>query len=319
MHTDHDTSYKRLFAFAELVRELLAGFLPFPWAKRLSTQNCTRRNASYTSDTGHQRHDDMVWRVRTGAPADDLYVLLEFQSQPDRWMALRMQVYSGLLHQELLKEGTLAPASNLPAVLPLVIYSGDEPWNASSELADLAPRVLRGLRGHQPTLRYRLINLSAYAAKAHGPPPNVVAALFRVARMSSVREMSPLLDYISRWLEKQDNPVMAETVEHWLRAHLQRELDAINIIGTVKEVRAMHNRKFATFEELYEYEAIQEGIKQGLQQGLQRMAHRLVERGLGCIPQDIATRISIAAPDQLQDWCDRLVDGASPADVFRSS
>jgi predicted transposase/invertase (TIGR01784 family) len=326
MHTDHDTSYKRLFAHAELLRELLAGFLPFAWARRLNIQNCTRHNASYASDTGHQRHDDMVWRVRTGAPVDDVYVLLEFQSQPDRWMASRMQVYAGLLHQELLKEGTLAPTGDLPAVLPLVVYSGSEPWNACRELADLAPRALRGLRGHQPTLRYRLIDQAAYAARAQGPPSNVVAALFRLARMSSVTEMPPLLDYISRWLEKQANPAMSETVEHWLRAHSQRELDGISITGTIREVRAMHNRKFATFEELYEYEAIQKGIKQGrqegiqqgLQQGLQRIAYRLVQRGLGCIPGDIAARISLAPPDQLQDWCDRLVDGASPAEVFQA-
>lgn len=155
----------------------------------------------------------------------------------------------------------------------------------------------------------------------------MVAALFRVTRMSSVAEMSPLLDYIFGWLETQDNPAMSETVEHWLRAHLQRELDAISITGTVKEVRAMHNRKFATFEELYEYEAIQKGIKQGrqegmqqgLQQGLQHIALRLVERGLGCIPGDIAARISLAPPDQLQDWCDSLVDGVPPAKVFQTS
>lgn len=128
MRTDHDTSYKQLFSYPELVRELLAGFLPFAWARRLSIDGCTRCNASFASETGRQRHDDMVWRIRTGAPIDDLYVLLEFQSQPDRWMALRMQVYAGLLHQDLLKQSALAPANDLPAVLPLVIYNGTEPW-----------------------------------------------------------------------------------------------------------------------------------------------------------------------------------------------
>ena len=327
MRTDHDTSYKQLFSYPELVRELLAGFLPFAWARRLSIDGCTRCNASFASETGRQRHDDMVWRIRTGDPVDDFYVLLEFQSQPDRWMALRMQVYAGLLHQDLLKQSALDPAHDLPAVLPLVVYNGTEPWTACRDLAGLVPRALRGLRAHQPALRYMLIDQAVYAASAQGPPCNVVAALFRVTHMSSVMEMSPLLDYISCWLNRQDNQALSQAVDQWLRTHLQRELDEISMTGSVKEVRAMHNRKFATFEELYEYEAIQKGIKQGrqeglqqgLQQGLQGIACRLVARGLGCLPADIAARIQVAQPDQLQCWCDRLVDGVPPHEVFQTS
>ncbi|HAB08131.1 MAG TPA: transposase, partial [Alcanivorax sp.] len=45
------------------------------------------------------RHGDAVWRIRWGEEWLYVYLLLEFQSSVDRFMALRIMVYTGLLHQ----------------------------------------------------------------------------------------------------------------------------------------------------------------------------------------------------------------------------
>lgn len=137
MRADHDSSYKSLFAYPELVCELLAAFLPFPWVRQLTPQACRRVNASYATDGGQQRHDDMVWQVRTGGESGELYVLLEFQSQPERCMALRLLVYAGLLLQDLQKQGLLSARSPLPQVLPVVLYSGMQPWLSPLTLMEL--------------------------------------------------------------------------------------------------------------------------------------------------------------------------------------
>jgi hypothetical protein len=49
--------------------------------------------------------------------------LLEFQSQPDPFVALRMLVYVGLLYQELVKPKQPTRGGRLPPVLPLVLYT----------------------------------------------------------------------------------------------------------------------------------------------------------------------------------------------------
>ena len=54
--------------------------------------------------------------------------LVEFQSTDDPLMALRIHTYTGLLYQELARNGQLDADGRLPAVLPLVLYNGDEPW-----------------------------------------------------------------------------------------------------------------------------------------------------------------------------------------------
>ena len=54
-------------------------------------------SGSYVSDDLRDRADDIVWRVRRGRDWLYLYLLLEFQSTIDRWMAVRIQTYLGLL------------------------------------------------------------------------------------------------------------------------------------------------------------------------------------------------------------------------------
>lgn len=51
-----------------------------------------RVSGSYVGDGGQQRHSDMVWKVRLSGEWIYVYLLLEFQSRSDPWMALRMQV-----------------------------------------------------------------------------------------------------------------------------------------------------------------------------------------------------------------------------------
>jgi hypothetical protein len=58
--------------------------------------------------------------------ADDwlyIYLLVEFQSQPDPWMAMRMLVYVGLFYQELIKGRHFTASGKLPPVFPLVLYN----------------------------------------------------------------------------------------------------------------------------------------------------------------------------------------------------
>jgi hypothetical protein len=47
-----------------------------------------------------------------------LYLLIEFQSRVDKYMALRMMVYVGLLYQDLIKRGEVLADGRLPPSCP---------------------------------------------------------------------------------------------------------------------------------------------------------------------------------------------------------
>jgi hypothetical protein len=72
------------------------------------------------------------------------------QSSGDRWMALRMQVYVGLLYQDLVKRRRLGRNGKLPPVLPIVLYAGERPWRASKSVSGLVLAPPAGLEWLQP-------------------------------------------------------------------------------------------------------------------------------------------------------------------------
>lgn len=137
MVSEDDTAYKQLFSHPEMVRDLLLGFVSGAWVQRLDFDSLERVNDSYISDGGDHRHGDMVWRVRLAGEWIYIYLLLEFQSRSDPWMALRMQVYIGLLYQDLIKRGELPQRDCLPPVFPVVLYSGKRRWHARMDLSEL--------------------------------------------------------------------------------------------------------------------------------------------------------------------------------------
>jgi len=60
-----------------------------------------------------------------------LYILLEFQSTVDKFIAFRMLQYVMELYRELIYKHRV---KTLPVVFPLLLYNGDRKWTAKESL-----------------------------------------------------------------------------------------------------------------------------------------------------------------------------------------
>ena len=89
---DHDSGYKLLFSHPEIVEDLLRAFVPEPWTQRLDYRTLEKVSCSFVTDDLRDREDDVIWRVRLGETWVYVYLLIEFQSWIDPWMAVRMMV-----------------------------------------------------------------------------------------------------------------------------------------------------------------------------------------------------------------------------------
>ena len=148
-----DPTYKIIFAHRFMVEELmrwlvadvhgareLVDALDFSGMQRAQEQ-------SVTSGAGgqHVYANDMVWRVPFhGRPEDDagegwlpLVVMLEFQSEVDVLMALRVRNYVDNFHMERRRGKEVGAGGRLAPVLPIVLYNGESRWTAVPRVIDL--------------------------------------------------------------------------------------------------------------------------------------------------------------------------------------
>ena len=208
MSQDHDSSYKFLFSNPELVRDLVMGFIPDEWLQSLDYSTLEKIPSSYVSDDFKQREDDVVWRVKVGEDWVYLYLLIEFQSSVDKYMALRMMVYIGLLYQDLIKRGETLADGRLPPILPIVLYNGNQKWTATTNIADLIPEVSGMMSQFKPSLQYLLIDENNYTDTELASLSNLVAAVFRLEHANSPSAVSDVVKLLIDWL--QDRPDLRE-------------------------------------------------------------------------------------------------------------
>ena len=109
-----------------------------------------------------QRHDDIIWRVRWKDTYCYLYLLMEFQSTIDPFMAVRVLVYSGLLWEDLIATGVIKQGDKLPPIFPLVLYNGEQKWAAPQNVSELLTDIPNGLRIYQPSQKFFLLTSYHY-------------------------------------------------------------------------------------------------------------------------------------------------------------
>jgi hypothetical protein len=312
----HDLEYKQLFAHPEIVRDLLSGFTSFSCLGELSLSAFERVNGAFVNDSPAERHGDMVWRVRL---ADDwlfVFLLLEFQSRSDRWMALRMQVYVGLLYQDLIKRHDIAILDKLPPVLPLVLYNGVAAWNAETDLAELLMTSPDGLAAFQPAQRYVLIDQHALDPAALVQQKNLVAALFQLELAPTEAVFNEQFAVVSLWLSDEAQAPLLDAISRWAKQYRSHESLHGTIIGdgTQSKEGIMGERFVRT--KTWAEAARDEGIAEGQLIAMRAVIKSQLAKRFGVVPEEAISRIDGASLPQLTTWAGRILDGTSVNEVL---
>lgn len=323
MSGNHDLGYKQLFAHPEMVRDLLAGFTPLACFRGLDSDAFERVNASYVSEHFAERHGDMVWRVRLAGHIVYVYLLLEFQSQAERWMALRMQVYVGLLYQDLLKRRELSGKEHLPPVLPVVFYNGKAPWNASAELRELVADGPSELGQFQASQRYLLIDQHALDPAELVDARNLVAILFRLELSDFAGALKEVIATLSVWLTGAEQGPLRRSIASWITRLKERESPRLAIpdVLSLLEDETMgerFQRKYATWEDAIEDRGRQKGLEEGRIETMRSVLKKLLIERFGELPVAAAARIDQAGESEAERWIGRVLAAGSIDAVLRN-
>lgn len=322
MPREDDASYKLLFSAPEVVRDLVLGFIPDAWLHSLDYSTLEKMPGSYITDDLRQRADDVVWRVKADGEWMYLYLLIEFQSSVDAWMAVRIMTYVGLLYQDLIRRGEVPGGKRLPPVLPIVLYNGDAKWTAATDIATLIPKVPGLVAKYLPKLEYLLIDENQYAEADLAELKNLVAAIIRIEHPENEQALLALIDLVNELL--QGNAELKRTFAIWIRAVLLRQSKDSLVLPKVqdlKELKMTLAERFDQWARNYEQKGIEKGIEQGIERGIEKgealLLQRQLTRRFGTLPSDVVGRIAGATAAQLEQWGDRVLDAASLEEVFR--
>jgi len=280
MSDRHDQSYKLLFSESTVVRDLLTGFVEGEWVEQLDLDTLEKVSGSFVTDDLRDREDDVIWRVRLGDDWLYLYLLIEFQSSVDSFMALRIMTYVGLLHQDLVKQRKLARGRRLPPVLPIVLYNGERRWSAAQELSELIHPVSTELARYQPSQSYLLLDEGAIVASERWPRDtrNLVAAIFRLEHHHSQQDVIDTIGLLVEWLNSPEQGRLRRHFATWIKRVLlpswvpgeEGEDEQWRSLNDLEEVHTMLAERAKRWPEQWKQKGREEGREEGRQEGQEK-------------------------------------------------
>ncbi len=325
----HDNAYKNVFSHPRAVQDLLRGFVHEDWVQQLDYSTLEKVSGSYVSDDLRDREDDIIWRIRMRTKTSQgkatgewlyVYLLLEFQSSSDPWMAVRILTYIGLLYQDLIKSGQIK-ARKLPAIFPLVLYNGESPWNAAREIEELIEPVPQSLSAYRPRLRYFVMDEGRLLKASLDQVDNAIASLVQLERSASPQDIANVLGELVHKLKAPQNRELRRALAVWVRRLVLRRFapeGEIIELEDLPEVHHMISERVESWTQQWLQQGKLEGKIEGKIEAEADMLRRLLTRRFGSLPPEVQTQIDAASAQQIEAWFDRSVDASDLVQVFSS-
>ena len=194
----HDASYKLLLAHRELMTDLGQGYLHTALTGEIDWDSLELVSTEHVTSELRLRTNDLVWRLRRRSADGEgvewvyIFAVLEFQSSPDPFMAVRMMTYMGALYEDYIAHEGLPQGEKLPVIFPMVIYNGRERWNSGCELEGVLQPSPQGLEEYRPALRFKL--LDAWRCGNARTRRNLAEAIFRIEQSQSADAAGQVMD-----------------------------------------------------------------------------------------------------------------------------
>ncbi len=171
----HDSGYKRLLSNRTIFRQLVETFVNEEWVQSLDFDTSEPLDKSFISEHYKETESDLIFKIQGHDREVYIYILIEFQSTVDEFMALRVLNYITNFYMDFVANNS--GVKKLPAVFPIVLYNGNAPWTAPvniSELIEQTPPLGRFALDFE----YFLIAENEFSKEALLNIRNIVAILF---------------------------------------------------------------------------------------------------------------------------------------------
>ena len=323
MAEEQDKSHRLLFSHPQLVEELIRHFVAGPWVECLDFETLEKVSERDLSPELVRREKDLLWRLRWKSDdesrdaGDWFYVFLhlEFQSEPQPFMALRMCTYRDLFYEDLVRRGAFTSNGLLPPVYSLVLYNGKRPWREACSLEELVEKPPGFEASELPPgfslLSYHLIEERAIPREELEAKQSAVAVLFQLEQSRNLEDLQRGVGRLQELLPEDKTHPIRESFATWLSTVL---LPMAGEEGNFPELRDLTEVDSMLQQSVIEW---RDGwLEEGRQEGEVKLLLRLLKKKFGAIPDSIRRRVEMADAEQLLSWEDRILTVQSLEQLF---
>jgi predicted transposase/invertase (TIGR01784 family) len=243
IHHPHDLMVRAVLSDLVEATSFLQRHLPQAVSQALNWPTLTLLEGSFVDEDLRASEADFLYEIErvSGEESVWLYILLEHQSTPDRWMRFRLLKYCCRIWDQSFRDQP--DQRELRAIVPLVFYQGERSWSYSSEFADLFAESVRDWPGI-PRFSHVLIDQSRLQPdEVQGELKTQLMQLLLLAAYHSERPWRELVVELIRTLSSNPPSGGINYVRVFLRYILQtQDREAIESFQDALQRQAPHVR-----------------------------------------------------------------------------
>lgn len=326
--TPHDRLHQLLFGHREVVEDLLRQIVRYfdfsgdgRWLDELDWSTLRRESEISTASKLDRRIRDVVWSVHWQGSPLYLILLIEFQSQVDRFMPLRLLNYLTLFYEDLVKSGKVGPRGKLPPALPICLFNGENSWRAPLRLEQLIAPCPRELRRFQPRFRHLLIEELKTTVDLSGEARNTAGTIFASQQIVTRAQLLTLLDAIERWLPAEEYANLRYNILTLVRFAVPDELleigDRLHLEEFTMSPKEHLTRELKEYGEQIRVQSRSEGRAEGRAEGQRSLLAKLLRLKFGPLSAHAETRLAGATAEQLETWAGKVLVAPTLDDVWK--
>ena len=253
-----DPFFKEVFKDKDFICSLLTELLAIPSLKSLDFSKMELMSSNFVKDSLgakplRQLYNDLLWRLQwQDGKYTYLCLLLELQSKTDKSMAKRIGDYILGLYNELEKTGEVKAGQSYPFVLPIVIYNGEQEWNAERDLGKLISKVPEDLEHLRIKLRYELLDIRHTKESClKGDDKNSIRHLLSVLLSCMQRPEEESADRKTDMNDTEENGMEKDWIASWRERINKGDRERLRAEGeTIGEARGLVKATFSNLKNL---------------------------------------------------------------------
>ena len=293
-----DAGYKLLFSHTAMVRDFLRAYFPGDRSRfRTEDLEAVQKISGAWIDEREllRRDNDIAWLCKCSSEDDvaPFVLLVEFQTHPDPIMPIRLATYSGLLCEELHRSGKMQ-SGKLPMILPVVLYSGLQPWTTPTQASQTRSAKPEDLISWQLDQKILLIDQLRLEETALPDTDNLVGLLIRIERSRSPSEAVRWILQMDRRLFEMREFQLQKSVVSWLtRSFLPTRMPNITTeeFQTIQNIAMTIENNTIDWSIPYIEQGREQGLKEGEAKAVQVMLKKQLARKFGSLSSELISKI----------------------------
>ena len=340
-HQFADRTIREALRDPQNLKELLEFVLGDKVVSQLDFDRVEYEDTGFLLPDLQEREADLLCRIphRTRAREIHVCILIEHQSEPEHGMSLRMLEYGVCYWRQVWEQGPKDRTATLPAILPIVFFTGPKPWRHRRDLGELiqSPGFPSAQAPRWPIFYLNLAEHSVEELLSSRRAWHQAMAVVRAEHEKDVQRFAEVMGTAAHGIDKLANIDndrhwrLLEFILRWATARRPDQEREFLYQAAIHEVRPQHQEQIRhmsskirlTFEEASELKAQQryeEGKTEGKAEGelnrCRTLLRRLLEKRFGPLSKIVCDRIDASHDiEQLSTCIERAHDIASPDEL----